>query len=120
MEDLHLVQWLRKIQTTWELELQALSRVSHIPETTLQSYLAMSPDEITKLPTVPAELSHAVPLVSLFKRIQETYPDPKEQNFWLKTSNSVLEGQVPVDAISISPSHLAYVSYVVESGIRLQ
>ena len=120
MKDVHLVEWLHKIQTAWELDLQALSRVSHIPEPTLQIYLSMSPDEVSALSTVPAELTHAVPLVSLFKRIQEAYPDPKEQNFWLKTSNSVLEGQIPVDAISISPSHLAYVSYVVESGLRLQ
>jgi hypothetical protein len=41
-----------------------------------------------------------MPLVALFKRLQEEYPDPEAQNLWLKTPNSVLEGQTPIDAIA--------------------
>jgi hypothetical protein len=117
MEEMHLVQWLRRIQQAWELDLLTFARISHLSEATLKEFFALSAKELALLPTIPEKLSAAVPLVSLFKRIQEVYPDPKAQNEWLKNPNSVLEGQVPVDVIALSPEHLSYVSYVVESGI---
>jgi hypothetical protein len=120
MEDLHLIQWLRRIQQSWELDLPTLARITHVSEEILKKYLAVSAADLENYPTVPEALGDAMPLVSLFKRLQEEYPDPEAQNFWLKTPNSVLEGQTPIEAIAISPEHLAYVSYVVESGIRLQ
>ncbi len=96
----------------------SLSRLAHVPEATLKTFLAMTHEKLNELPTVPAELAPAVPLVSLFKRIQERYPDAKAQNDWLKSPNTVLENQVPVDVMALSPEHLAYVSYVVESSLR--
>ena len=120
MEELHLIQWLRRIQQSWELDLPALAKITHVSEENLKKFLSVSPAKLEEYPTVPAGLSDAMPLVSLFKRLQEEYPDPEAQNLWLKTPNSVLEGRTPIDAIAISPDHLAYVSYVVESGLRLQ
>jgi uncharacterized protein (DUF2384 family) len=120
MEELHLIQWLRRIQQSWELDLAALSRLTHVPESKLKEHLKLTVSELENLPTVPSDLSNAVALVSLFKRLQEEYPNAEEQNDWLKRPNSVLEGQVPVEVIALSPEHLAYVSYVVESGLQLQ
>jgi hypothetical protein len=120
MEDLHLVEWLRRIQQSWELDLPSFARITHVSEEVLKKYLAIHSAKLADYPSVPAELSDAMPLVSLFKRLQEEYPDPKAQNVWLKTANSVLEGRTPIEAIAISAEHLAYVSYVVESGLRLQ
>jgi hypothetical protein len=120
MEELHLIQWLRRIQQSWELDLPSLVRITHVSEEVLKKFLAVSSSDLDQYPTVPHELSDAMPLVALFKRLQEEYPDPKALNEWLKTPNSVLEGQIPIDAIALSPEHLAYVTYVVESGLRLQ
>jgi hypothetical protein len=120
MEEMHLIQWLRRIQQSWDLDLAGLSRLTHVPESTLKEHLKLTASELENLPTVPSDLSNSVALVSLFKRLQEEYPDAEEQNDWLKRPNSVLEGQVPVEVIALSPEHLAYVSYVVESGLRLQ
>ena len=120
MEDLHLVEWLRRIRADWELDLSSFARITHVSEEVLKKYLAIHSAELAEYPSVPSELANAMPLVSLFKRIREEYPDLEAQSFWLKTPNSVLDGNSPIDAIAISPEHLAYVSYVVESGLRLQ
>jgi len=117
MEELNLVEWLRRIQIAWELDLKTLSRLTHVSETDLTEFFGMSAEKVSKLPTIPFALTNAMPLVSLFKKIQKIYPDPKLQNDWLKNPNSVLEGQVPVDVIALSPEHSAYVSYVVESAL---
>ena len=88
---MHLIQWLRRIQQSWELDLAGLARLTHVPEPVLKEHLKLTATELETYPTVPADLGNAVALVSLFKRIQEEYPDAQEQNDWLKRPNSVFE-----------------------------
>ena len=118
--NLHLIEWLLVIQKNWELDFRSLAEISHVSETNLKKYLEADFKTLSDIPTLPEELINAMPLVSLFKRIQEEYPDPEAQSIWLKTPNSVFDGHAPLIAIAISPEHLAFVSYVVESGIRLK
>ena len=110
MEELHLIEWLRRIQQVWELDLPSLSKITHVSEEALKEFLAVKSASLADFPTIPPALAPAMPLVSLFKNLQQEYPDPEAQNLWLKTPNSVLEGQIPIDAIAISPEHLAYVT----------
>ena len=117
--NLHLVGWLRKIKLDWDLDLEKLARLSHTRGEILTQMFALSQAEIDSLPSVPSGLDNAVALVGVYRRVAEAYPDAAAQNEWLLKENSVLEGNRPIDAMAMSPEHLAYVSYVVESGLRL-
>ena len=119
LEELHLIGWLRKISIEWEIGEERLAALCHCPVETLQAYLALSAEGIESLPTIPGGLDSAMVLVGIFRRIRETYPDPTEQNLWLMRENSVFEGHRPIDVMAMSPDHLAYVGYTVESGLRL-
>lgn len=118
-KDLHLIEWLRRIQLNWELDLAKLSRVSHVSEVQLTHFLSLSPEQISELPSIPLGLEPAVALVGVFRRVQTVYTTAEEQNTWLLNPNSVFEGNRPIDIMAMSPEHLAYISYVVESGLRL-
>jgi hypothetical protein len=118
-EELHLIGWLRKISIDWEISEERLASLCHCPLETLRNYLALSTEGVENLPTIPEGLDSAMVLVGLFKRIREAYPDPTEQNLWLMRENSVFEGHRPIDVMAMSPDHLAYVGYTVESGLRL-
>ena len=117
--NLHVIEWLRKVQLEWELPLEQLARLCHCPVEVLEQHLARSPAEIESLPTVPAGLDAAVTLIGIFKNIRSTYPEPRDQNGWLQKENSVFEGHRPIDVMAMSPDHLAFVGYTVESGLRL-
>ncbi len=118
-KDLHLIEWLRRVQLTWELDLSKLSTIAHVSEAVLKQYLASTPEQIEAFPSIPAGLEPAVALIGVFRRIQGVYPTAEEQNHWLTNPNSVFEGNKPIDVMAMSPDHLAYVSYAVESGLTL-
>ncbi len=116
---LHLVEWLRKIQLAWELDLEQLSRIAHVSKDLLEGFLKLPSAELSSAPSVPAGLENAVALVGLYRQLLTVYPAPEAQNHWLKRPNQVFDGHRPIDVITISPEHLAYAAYSVESGLRL-
>jgi len=118
-EDLHLIEWLRKIQLAWELTPLELSRITHVSEADLGRYLSMSPDEVQALPSIPTGLENGVALVGLYRLLLTVYPTAQEQGQWLERPNSIFEGQRPIDVMAMSPGHLSYITYTVESGLRL-
>ncbi len=120
VNEAHLVDWLRKIQLGWELEISDLARLAHIEEPLLQKYFKMNASELQALPTIPSGLEHASHLVGVYRRVEGEYPNASDQNEWLKKPNSVFEGNRPIDVMVMSPEHLAYISYIVESGVRLR
>ncbi len=119
LNEMHLVEWLKQIKDLWELSFEQLARISHVEEKVLLRYLALGPSEIKELPTVPAELDAAMPLVGLYRQVVKVYPTAELQNEWLKRPNTVFEGNRPIDVMAMSAEHLAYVCYAVESGLRL-
>lgn len=117
--ELHLVDWLRKIQLAWELDLEQLSRIAHVPRDRLEAVLRISADELATMPSVPVGLEPSVALVGLYRQLLTVYPTSEAQNFWLKEPNHVFEGHRPIEVITQSPEHLAYAAYAVETGLRL-
>jgi hypothetical protein len=115
----HVIEWLRKVQVEWELPVDQLARLCHCPVDVLEKHLALSADQIHALPTVPAGFDAAVTLIGIFRNIRATYPESRDQNGWLQKENSVFEGHRPIDVMAMSPEHLAFVGYTVESGLRL-
>jgi len=115
----HLVDGLRQIQVQWELSVSELSKIAHVPEEVLIRYFGLNQDELAGLPALPVELLGGVPLVGLFRKLVSTYPTAEQQNEWLKRPNSVFEGNRPIDIMAMSPEHVAFVAYAVESGLRL-
>ena len=115
----HLIDWLRKIQVAWELSPGELSRVAHASEGDLKNYFSLSSSEVLLLPTIPSGLESAVGLVGLYRQLLTVYPTQEEQLKWLELPNQVLEGRRPIEVMAMSPSHLAYVTYAVETGLRL-
>ncbi len=118
-ENLHLVEWLQRIQTGWELDSAELARITHVPVEVLSRFLELEPAAVEDLPSVPAELLPAVPLVGLYRKLLCVYPTAALQNEWLKRPNSVFEGIRPIDALMMSSEHVSYVAYAVESGLTL-
>ena len=117
--ELHLIEWLRKIKVEWGLDHEKLARLSHTSDELLSRMLSLSKSEIELLPSIPSGMDNAVSLVGIYRRVAEAYPEPSSQNEWLLKENSVLEGNRPIDVMAMSSEHLAYVSYIVESGLRL-
>jgi hypothetical protein len=118
-ENLHLVEWLRRIQLDWELDLEKLAKLSHTDGARLSELMGLSGSALEHLPSIPAGMENAAHLVGIYRRVKGVYPTPESQNEWLTRNNSVFEGLRPIDIMAMSPEHLAYVSYTVESGLRL-
>jgi len=106
-----LVQWLRRVQTAWELDLPKLSQLSHVSTELLERYLKMSASEVRALPSIPPGLENAMALVSVFKALSQKIPDADRQNEWLTTENDTYEKHKPIEVMAMSPEHLAWVSY---------
>jgi len=117
-ENLNLIQYLRKIQIEWELSPEQLSKIGHVSEVMLQKYFAMPLLEIDGLPTVPAGLDPAVALVSVYKNLIQMMPDSEKLNEWLVLPNDLFEGNKPIEVMAMSPNHLSWVSYTLESQAR--
>jgi hypothetical protein len=117
-ENLNLLQYLRKIQVEWELDAEQLSKISHVGVATLQKYFSMKPEEMESLPTVPSGLDTAMPLVSTYKNLVRMFPDTEKLNEWLVVPNELFEGNKPIEVMAMSPNHLSWVSYTLESQAR--
>ena len=112
----NVVELLRKVQLGWELDLSHLSKITHVSEPILSSYFKMTKSEIEGLPSIPQGLDSAIPLISIFKQIQKLIPESEKQNEWLTRPNDVLEGNKPIEVMAMSPAHLAWVSYTLDSS----
>ena len=117
-ENLHLVQYLRKIQISWELAPEELAKISHVSENKLNEYFNLSPDDVDSLPSLPTGLEQAMPLVSIYKNLMQMIPDSEKQNEWLVLPNELFEGNKPIEVMAMSPQHLSWVSYTLESQVR--
>ena len=117
-ENLNLLQYLRKIQVEWELNAEQLSKISHVGVATLQKYFSMKPEEMESLPTIPNGLDTAMPLVSTYKNLVRMFPDSEKLNEWLVIPNELFEGNKPIEVMAMSPNHLSWVSYTLESQAR--
>jgi len=117
-ENLHLIQYLRKIQIDWELSADELAKISHVSVSMMQKYFSLPASEVEALPSVPAGLDSAIALVSVYKNLVRTTPDPEKQNEWLVVPNELFEGNKPIEVMAMSPRHLSWVSYTLESQAR--
>ncbi|MBC7395962.1 MAG: hypothetical protein H7333_00845 [Bdellovibrionales bacterium] len=117
--ELHLIEWLRRLKLAWDLDLAKLALLSHTPAALLEQMLTLNTNEVESLPSIPAGMDQVVSLVGIYQRVAQAYPEPTAQNEWLMKENPVFEGNRPIDIMAMSPEHLAYVSYIVESGLRL-
>jgi hypothetical protein len=110
-----LAHWLRRIQIEWDLDAVALSKITHTELSVMAHYLAQSGEALDALPTIPEGLFSAAPLVSIYKNLVRTMPNTDQQKEWLVTDNETYEGNKPIDVMAMSPAHLAWVSYTLES-----
>ncbi len=114
-EELNLLQYLRKIQVEWELDPEQLSKISHVGVATLQKYFSLRAPEVELLPSIPMGLDTAMPLVSIYKNLVRMLPDSEKQNEWLVLPNELFESNKPIEVMAMSPAHLSWVSYTLES-----
>ena len=117
MENIHLVQWIRRLRLDWELDLEKLSAIAHVESAVLEKYLECSPEDLEAMPSVPPGLENAVSLVSIFQKLIRLHPEASAQNEWLVTSSPDLEDHKPIEVMAMSASHLSWVSYVLSSSM---
>jgi hypothetical protein len=115
-----LVQYLRKIMVDWQLSPEQLAKVTHVTAVDLDRYLKMSRADLNDLPSMPAGLESAMPLVSVYKNLNRMVPTSEKQNEWLVTPHDLFEGNKPIEVMAMSPQHLMWVSYTLESAAREQ
>lgn len=115
-----LVQYLRKIMVDWQLSPEQLAKVTHVSTEDLDRYLNMSRSELNELPSMPAGLETAMPLVSVYKNLNRMVTTAEKQNEWLVTPHDLFEGNKPIEVMAMSPQHLMWVSYTLESAAREQ
>ena len=118
MENLHLIQYLKKIQIAWELSPEELAKISHVSKEVLKNNLELSLEEIESLPSIPSGLEQTMPLVSIYKNLSRMMPETDQQNEWLVLPNELFEGNKPIEVMAMSPDHLSWVSYTLESQAR--
>jgi hypothetical protein len=119
-EQFGLVPYLRKIMVDWQLSTDQLAQVTHVTVADLDRYLQMSRTELNALPSVPAGLESAMPLVSVYKNLNRMVATYEKQNEWLVTPHDLFEGNKPIEVMAMSPQHLMWVSYTLESAAREQ
>ena len=119
-EQTGLVPYLRKIMVDWQLSPEQLAKVTHVTVVDLERYLKMSRAELDELPSMPAGLESAMPLVSVYKNLNRMVATSEEQNEWLVTPHDLFEGNKPIEVMAMSPQHLMWVSYTLESAAREQ
>lgn len=117
-ENLNMLQYLRKLQVEWELSPEQLSKISHVGVATLQKYFSLRAPEVEELPTIPTGLEPAMPLVSIYKNLSRKFTDHEKLNEWLVVPNELFEGNKPIEVMAMSPNHLSWVSYTLESQSR--
>jgi hypothetical protein len=115
-----MVQYLRKIMVDWQLSSPELAKITHVNAELLDQYLAMSRVQIDELPSMPMGLESAMPLVSVYKNLVRMVPDSEKQNAWLVSPHDLFEGNKPIEVMAMSPQHLLWVSYTLESAAREQ
>jgi hypothetical protein len=115
-----MVQYLRKIMVDWQLSSTELAQITHVSAEVLDQYLAMSRVQLDELPSMPAGLESAMPLVSVYKNLVRMVPDAEKQNAWLVSPHDLFEGNKPIEVMAMSPQHLLWVSYTLESAAREQ
>jgi hypothetical protein len=102
---------LRLIQTSWGLSIPKMAALCHTDEAT---YLAwMKTLEATH--TIPSGMEKAVPLVSIYRRLSEKFPEPEDQVKWLTSAHPHFDGNPPFDIALSSIENLAWLSYYLES-----
>ena len=115
-----MITQLRNIQTSWALTSNELSQITHTPIEVISEYFKLKISDFETLPTVPPGLQNVVPLVSIFSSLQKLRPNPDDQQDWLRQPNSILENQIPLEVMMMSPEHLSWVSYTLDSAIQQQ
>lgn len=113
-----MIRDLRQIQLQWSLSTPELAALSHVSEPVLSRWLASGPEDVAEGVTIPSGLEPAVPLISIFRSLQKLRPDLEHQVEWLKKPNTILEDQIPIQVMMMSPAHLAWVSYTLDSAVR--
>ena len=113
-----LIEKLRKLQIDWQLDLEKLAKISHTSPAILENYFSKTQEELMKLPSIPAELEAAAALVSIHQNLIRTLPDSEKQNEWLITPNEAYEGHKPIEVMAMSPKHVAWIGYTLESSVR--
>ena len=116
--NLHLVQYLKKILIDWDLSLQQLAKISHVSEDILKNYLELTLSQLDELPSIPSGLDPAMPLVSIYKNLKQMLPVQEKLNEWLASPHELFDGNKPIEVMGMSPQHLAWVSYTLESKAR--
>jgi len=113
--NLHLVQYLKKILIEWELNSEQLARISHVPVDVMKTYLDLPVSSLDELPSIPSGLETAMPLVSVYKNLKRLLPEGEKLNEWLVSPHDLFEGNKPIEVMAMSPNHLSWVSYTLES-----
>lgn len=116
--NLHLVQYLKKILIEWELSPDQLAKISHVPVDVMKSYLDLPVSQLDELPSIPSGLESAMPLVSVYKNLKRLLPAGEKLNDWLVAPHDLFEGNKPIEVMAMSPNHLSWVSYTLESQAR--
>jgi hypothetical protein len=115
-ENLHLVQYLKKIMVDWQLSPEQLAKIGHVSTEVLNQHFALSSAQLDEMPSMPLGLESAVPLVSIYKNLNRMVPTSEKQNEWLVSPHELFEGNKPIEVMAMSPQHLMWVSYTLESS----
>lgn len=116
--NLHMVQYLKKILIEWELSIEQLAKIGHVSPQVLKNFLELRIEQLDEMPSVPFGLESAMPLVSIYKNLKVMLPNSEKLNEWLVSPHELFEGNKPIEVMAMSPRHLSWVSYTLESQAR--
>ncbi|MBC7691188.1 MAG: hypothetical protein H7222_05415 [Methylotenera sp.] len=110
-----LHDWLKHIQTRWELSDDKMAALAHV---TVEQYLEWFKEGRGSSPaTIPPGMDSAVPIVSIYKSLAAQYPDVDDQVKWLFTVHQDFGNQKPIDIAASTLENLSWVSYYLQSKL---
>lgn len=119
--DLEVIEDLRKIMIDWQISLAELAQISGLNEENLKSFLSSnaSNDQASlSNATVAAGFEALVPLIAIWKKLKLKYPNPEDQNKWLTTPHPDFENHKPLVVMAMSPEHMSWVAYYLDSSLK--
>lgn len=115
-----IFEWLRHIQLEWGLNLSQLSALTHIEEEKLTRMLGRSLDESEAefAATVPPGFETVPPLIGIYRKLSQRYPNRDDQVKWLFTEHKDFGGNKPIDVAASSVANLFWIGYTLDSQGR--
>lgn len=114
---------MRSLVLDWQLSVKELSAITKISEERLSAFLAgkVVPEKgQAEGGTIAAGYEALVPLIAIWKKLKQRYKKQEDCIKWLTTELPDFENRKPITVMAMTPEHMAWVAYYLDSLLTNQ